>query len=657
MFQRENDDYMPDEGHLVSGRPRKPKHMEAGGPGGRPGQRGKNKREHGEKPVVSVKWSPQLTEQLWALIKANNELKRVLVNEPTRFLGPHGAVTQLFSKKDLQQTIAKELFDDGSYNLLDPVVMSNLTRAVKNKLHKTQMLYEDSQKQMPPEFMEYQSEDQVPVELHAKWVKIKDRFPTYFEYHELAQEIPAITSQMELDAQAIGAWKAKALSGSEGGSPNSFISNRHRSRSVDTSASYEIPEPENFEVLPPPIDNQVVYSDVEPYGISPRPAGLQLQSFNNGSPLANWGPNASGTMGPGISPVGAGPRTPLVINPAFRGSSDDIAAPWNPLVEPSITNTLTNEPGSFEVVPPGGGWQATQSPLVASTKQTHYSAVPFQQDGQSFAQISTGNSQMIRKRHERHVSADGFSRADVPPNSVPPSVSPQPASPFSNVDYSSSGSPDMPMSADSQDERALESLLRILKAREERKRRNQDEWLRLKKRKLDDREKQRLENQRQREENERQRQHESRMLEHQLKLAQMAEDQRHVRSGSIPTASASSVASPNNLDHQDTLMGFYSGSHQVGILDSRDTQFNEMMLLQQLSGQPRTFDSRTQQQQSQQSSSQQQQQQSMGLSGALDGYMHAPPQHVDMGDAVTSQTFHGDQFRDLFGPGMTGSRP
>lgn len=64
------------------------------------------------------------------------ELKRVLVNEPTRYLGPHGAAGSLFSKKDLQKTIAEQLFNDGTYDLSDQTIMENLTRAVKNKLHK-----------------------------------------------------------------------------------------------------------------------------------------------------------------------------------------------------------------------------------------------------------------------------------------------------------------------------------------------------------------------------------------------------------------------------------------------------------------------------------------------------------------------------------------
>jgi hypothetical protein len=54
MNDRAGQDYLGDQGHLVSGKVKK-KHIEAGGPGGRPGQRGKNKREHGEKPVVSIK--------------------------------------------------------------------------------------------------------------------------------------------------------------------------------------------------------------------------------------------------------------------------------------------------------------------------------------------------------------------------------------------------------------------------------------------------------------------------------------------------------------------------------------------------------------------------------------------------------------------------
>lgn len=71
--------------------------------------------------------------------------------------------------------------------------------------------------------------------------KVKDRFATFFEYHELALELPAITAQMEQDAQTLGAWKAKALSGSEDGSPNSFINKRGRSKSVETSASWDLP--------------------------------------------------------------------------------------------------------------------------------------------------------------------------------------------------------------------------------------------------------------------------------------------------------------------------------------------------------------------------------------------------------------------------------
>jgi hypothetical protein len=73
---------------------------------------------------------------------------------------------------------------------------------------------------------------------------VKNRFPTYFEYHELAQEIPSITAQMEIDAQRLGAWKAKTLSGSEDGSPGSFLNNRHRSKSIETSASWDVPDPE-----------------------------------------------------------------------------------------------------------------------------------------------------------------------------------------------------------------------------------------------------------------------------------------------------------------------------------------------------------------------------------------------------------------------------
>jgi hypothetical protein len=77
-----------------------------------------------------------LTEELWNLIKLKPDLKRVLVNEPSRHLGPNGPGSQLFSKKDLQRTIAQMLFQDSGYNVNDSQIMENLTRAVKNKLHK-----------------------------------------------------------------------------------------------------------------------------------------------------------------------------------------------------------------------------------------------------------------------------------------------------------------------------------------------------------------------------------------------------------------------------------------------------------------------------------------------------------------------------------------
>ncbi|CAG7853021.1 SubName: Full=Uncharacterized protein {ECO:0000313/EMBL:CCA70887.1} [Serendipita indica DSM 11827] len=647
MPARENDDYVPDEGHSVSGNSRKPKHLLTGGHAPRPGQRGENKRKRGEKPVVQVKWTPQLTEQLWALIKAKPELKRLLVNEPSRHLGPMGAGMQLFSKKDLQRTIAEHLFNDGSYDLNDPVVMDNLTRAVKNKLHKTQMLYDEAQRQMPQLKDEYQSEDQIPPEHRALWSKIKDRFPTYFEYHELALELPAIIAQMARDAQQFGAWKSRALSVSDGGSENSFISNHQRARSVETSASFEVPE--EFEVLPPPVDTQATFSDAEPFGlpvshgispISPSlspavsPSGrfmpLQQTSFGNDAHLATWSAQNAGAMG---RPVSAGALPSHIhTNQQFKQANDGIPGNWTT----GLTNQLTQEPQSYDNSAIGP-WSSTASPLAPVPSQARFPSMSVQDVSRNGQHLSAQTSRRVPSgKHRRGPSMEGFGNGEHPP----PSLSPQATSPFSNVDYSSnSGSPEMPMS-DSQDEKTMDALFSILRERELRKRQRQEEWIRIENKRLEDREKQRIENQRQREENERQRQHEAMIMEQRLQYARLVAPAQY-RSGSVPTQTGSNVTSPINLnDQQDPMAGMYTNP-SIGMND---------MMAQFSSIAPESHGSYEQQQQ------QHPQLRSMGVHVSP----YQPPRgvaHLDMSEAVPTQTFANEplndqQLEDFFGTGV-----
>ncbi|KIM30026.1 hypothetical protein M408DRAFT_328446 [Serendipita vermifera MAFF 305830] len=587
MSGLENDDYIPDEGHLVSGKVRRSRHIEAGGPGGRPGQRGKNKREHGEKPVVSVKWNQQLTEQLWTLIKTKPELKRVLVNEPTRFLGPHGAAGSLFSKKDLQKTIAEQLFNDGTYDLNDQMIMENLTRAVKNKLHKTQMLYESSHRELPPEFPEYQSELEIHPAHRAKWAKVKDRFPTYFEYHELAQEIPAITKDMEHQAQQFGAWKAKALSGSEEGSPNSFISNnRQRSRSIDTSASWDVPDSpplmnlhsggdQEFEVLPPPADNRATFSDMESFGghasasalsgispgVSPSMGTMPLQRSNSFhmDPSNRWSPN----QGPSMIPLGSSGMGASMSNGA-RATNDGISPVWAPSV-PSQLNleTQSYNPNGVSSAAP---WSGAPSPLSGGPTGPRYPPGPnsfgsnqppngLHLSAQNMAQPNSSDA--TTRKHRR-----GASNGNTIEEAMLRSVSPQATSPFS-PDYSSaSGSPDMPGSGDSpRDDREIETLVQILRDRERRKKQRDEELLRLKYKKIEDRERQRLENQRQREENEKRRQHEAAMMERKIQMLQLEAQLRQQQSESVSGGTAgSNMASPVNFAN-GAPMGMNEGQY------------------------------------------------------------------------------------------------
>lgn len=76
-----------------------------------------------------------MTNQLWQMIKDDFELRPVLATETTKSLVTPTKSSITYSKKDLQRRIAETLWKD-THDINDPQILENLTRAVKNKIHK-----------------------------------------------------------------------------------------------------------------------------------------------------------------------------------------------------------------------------------------------------------------------------------------------------------------------------------------------------------------------------------------------------------------------------------------------------------------------------------------------------------------------------------------
>ena len=84
---------------------------------------------------VPDRWDEAMTNQLWVMIKDDLELRPVLATETTKSLVTPTKNSITYSKKDLQRRIAETLWKD-THDINDPQILENLTRAVKNKIHK-----------------------------------------------------------------------------------------------------------------------------------------------------------------------------------------------------------------------------------------------------------------------------------------------------------------------------------------------------------------------------------------------------------------------------------------------------------------------------------------------------------------------------------------
>jgi hypothetical protein len=196
-----------------------------------------------------------------------------------------------------------------------------------------------------------------------------------------------------------------------------------------------------------------------------------------------WSPNGPSP----VMPISL--SQPMVVNP-MRGPSTDT---WN---DGRSSLHQGFEPGPYD--PSSilqGVWTAEPSAMPnINGPRSRYPAIPMtsvpQAEGHLTAQnslqaqesrhssvgIPTAHTKKRRRGHDRVHSGGALSNGEYPADSAAPSVSPQATSPYSATYSSTSGSGD----ADSpRDDKAMEALLQILKDKETRKQRQQDERIRL----------------------------------------------------------------------------------------------------------------------------------------------------------------------------------
>lgn len=256
-----------------------------------------------------------------------------------------------------------------------------------------------------------------------------------------------------------------------------------------------LPDDQDFEVLPPPTDRQTNLSDIESVGI-PNATGLgaispglsPVISPSRGQSLnlqqsGRWSPNVPSP----VMPISL--SQPMVVNP-MRGPSTDT---WSSMNDGRSSLHTGFEPGPYDptsILP--GVWTAEPSAIPnINGSRSRYPAIPLnsvpQAEGRLTAQNSmqaqesrhssvTAHTKKRRRGHDRIHSGGALSNGEYPVDSAAPSVSPQATSPYSATYSSTSGSGD----ADSpRDDKAMETLLQILKDKETRKQRQQEERIRL----------------------------------------------------------------------------------------------------------------------------------------------------------------------------------
>jgi hypothetical protein len=245
-----------------------------------------------------------------------------------------------------------------------------------------------------------------------------------------------------------------------------------------------------FEVCPPPTDqmNRAIFSDSEsivvggnhvaPGGISPAisPGLSPVSPFHPTSP--SWPQNHHGdssAMRRSTDNLGSqgGPISPFTVQP-YSSGGDGLNG------HSPYANTHPNRPSQNSWPDPTSMAGDSQFPGVVPVPLRSVSQEGQQQrlTAQNVALI--GDSGVSRMGPRSRASVGGLSNGEVAQDAAL-GLSPH-LSHMHPVDNSSaSGSPDAPFSADSpREERAIETLIQVLREREQRKKQQEDNWLRYK---------------------------------------------------------------------------------------------------------------------------------------------------------------------------------
>lgn len=264
-----------------------------------------------------------------------------------------------------------------------------------------------------------------------------------------------------------------------------------------------LPDEQDFEVLPPPTDGRTALSDIESVGLQGAtglgaisPGLSPVIGPSDGQPLnqpqpGRWSPNVSGP----VMPLSL--SQPMVVNPIRSASTENVTHQWSSMTDGLSPNGKLHDGGSYDANSVLQGAWTTEPTAMMSSSGSRFPAIPMSsvpQDGghltaqnslqaqeSRHSSVGLSNPRKRRKGHERVQSGGGASNGEFPPDSM---ASPQAMSPYSAGYTSTSGSPDMLMDPDSpKDDRTMEQLLQILRDRETRRTRRQEEWLRLKQKK------------------------------------------------------------------------------------------------------------------------------------------------------------------------------
>ncbi|KAG8930590.1 hypothetical protein FRC03_008097 [Tulasnella sp. 419] len=156
--------------------------------------RGPGRKDHKDRPTVSVRWDDgdlNLTERLIAALENNDRWASVLAPQAASSDHSQPRVSIGVPKRDLQRELARHLFSTERFNLDDKKVLEALAVSVKNKLFKITTLYTECKQELGY-VSTLADEREIPQGEHAvTWARVKEKFPQFFRIRDLMNRLPA----------------------------------------------------------------------------------------------------------------------------------------------------------------------------------------------------------------------------------------------------------------------------------------------------------------------------------------------------------------------------------------------------------------------------------------------------------------------------------